>query len=271
MAPQPPADAVACSSGRAGDAEVAMCGAGCADLFSRHITAVCGRCRCQLCMECLPPSAPPRLYAPARAPSRTAAFADAGCVFDYAMLLSWTNGFKAEIGMTAGCKLCRVLVDFGRAAAVTVLTAYGASSELVGTRTVLTPGRARFGFVGRGAPSRQPVLMCYMASPPLMPPPLPAAPPPPPPPPHPPSPHRPAHHRSPRPSPSPPFVPLAAAPQQHRSAVDDLGGAPAYVSACRAQDHTSHRMAGWPTAWRMIDCPHYPLTGDRHAPRMLGR
>ena len=248
MAPQPPADAVACSSGRAGDAEVAMCGAGCADLFSRHITAVCGRCRCQLCMECLPPSAPPRLYAPARAPSRTAAFADAGCVFDYAMLLSWTNGFKAEIGMTAGCKLCRVLVDFGRAAAVTVLTAYGASSELVGTRTVLTPGRARFGFVGRGAPSRQPVLMCYMASPPLMPPPLPAAPPPPPPPPHPPSPHRPAHHRSPRPSPSPPFVPLAAAPQQHRSAVDDLGGAPAYVSACRAQDHTSHRMAGWPTA-----------------------
>ena len=216
LAASPPGS-VPCSSGHAGDASTAMCALGCAELFARAITAVCGRCRCRLCSECTPPSAPPRLPAPARDQAAGSSGSPTSCKILYSQLLSYSNGFRAEIAQSVECERCRVLVDFGRASEVTVLTSYGASFELVGAagqhaRFVFTPSRATFGFNARGTPSRAPFTTCFMPSPPMIPPPMPSLPPPPPPSPRPPSPNHPVR-RVPHPMSPPsrvPSAPLAA-------------------------------------------------------------
>ena len=216
LAASPPGS-VPCSSGHAGDATTAMCALGCAELFARAITAVCGRCRCRLCSECTPPSAPPRLPAPARDQAAGSSGSPTSCKILYSQLLSYSNGFRAEIAQSVECERCRVLVDFGRASEVTVLTSYGASFELVGAagqhaRFVFTPSRATFGFNARGTPSRAPFTTCFMPSPPMIPPPMPSLPPPPPPSPRPPSPNHPVR-RVPHPTSPPsraPSAPLAA-------------------------------------------------------------
>jgi len=207
------ATGAACDSGRTGDLDVESCALGCADLFSRHISAVCERCRCRLCSACTPPSAPPVMKV---------AVAIDGCAFSYQTLVSWQGGWRAEITLLSGWRAGRsIVVDFGRASAVKLGSPYGAImavQDSEGDALIFTPARPTFGFMARAAsqPTRDPSMHCLPPSPPPAPPPYrPSLPPPRPPnlPPPPPHPHAP--RPSPPPSPLPPAIPPPPATRPH--------------------------------------------------------